>query len=246
MEHITDSIVAFPEYAEDGSLEVMYCSGFFIDEKHIITARHCLLDIPELEVMKNIIGYNDNTKIIFDTYIKEKINNIGLIPILKHTKGIEIDFEENSKKDKTIKTKLVYMNINTLHKYPDYNDIAILEVLNKKDYSKHWLKFASKQSFVNDDIISISFINQNPWYLTNGRISKIHYEYDKHGNIKHENIIVGNMTTLPGASGSPLLNSEGDVIGITSYVQYYKTGQVVDFGFFVSSYYIANFYKEVR
>ena len=233
--HINESVVAFPNYGPEGNFRGLYCSGFFVDEKHIVTARHCLIDTSKIDVHKAFFGTGDDetNSILYNQMLLEEIDKIDEVPILKYENVFPIQ------------TKLVYMNIKTVGEFPDFNDVAILEVINKADYSKYWLKFSNTEPIVSDKVFSINHLNQNPWFYTEGVIAKLFYEYEPKENKKTLRLLTSNMTVFPGASGAALLNKDGEVLGLTSYVQIYKNGQMMDFGFYVSYKQIDKFYRSI-
>jgi hypothetical protein len=244
--HLEDSVVGLPIYDDNGTFKYLHCTGFFIDEKHIMTARHCLLSVQEIVELKNLFGDNPVINEVIEETVKLEIKNIKEIPVLKHTINLEKDILRNIKTAKPIKTKLVFINTRTIGASRDVNDVAILEVLDKKDYSKHWLKFAKYIPKVQEPVMIISMINSNPWYVTTGTISKVLWTYSKVLDASMPISIVSNITVVPGSSGGALLDTNGDVVGMTSTVDLYHTGQMIELANFVPTFHLKLFYDAIK
>jgi hypothetical protein len=244
--HLEDSVVGLPIYDDNGTFRYLHCTGFFIDEKHIMTARHCLLPMQEIMALKKLMGDNPVFNEVLEEMTQQEIKKIKEIPVLKHNKELERDIYKNIKTAQPIKTKLVFMNTRTMGIEYDTNDVAILEVLDKKDYSKHWLKFAKYVPNVQEPIMLISMINSNPWYVTTGTVSKVLWQYSKDLKTSMPLSIVSNITVVPGASGGALLDTNGDIVGLTSSVDLFHTGQMIELANFVPTFHLKLFYDAIK
>jgi hypothetical protein len=104
------------------------------------------------------------------------------------------------------------------------NDLAIIEI---KDEAENTLELADGERIRrNDDVYSIGNptdedMNVDYFHLTKGRIKKIDDDswfYDTDDKYTHESKVIQHTAMIrPGNSGGPLLNSDGQVIGINTF-----------------------------
>lgn len=245
--HLTDSIVGLPRYDADGEFTHLYCTGFFIDKSHIMTARHCLIDMEQMMAVSELMGLGEADSELenkmYEEIIKGQLSEIKNVPVMKYNKLIEADYMYGVIKSSPIETEVVFLPLAWDGTFPDVNDVAILEVKNPKDYSKHWLKFATALSEVNEPVLTISMISKRPWYMTRGFISKIQKDAGVPINI------IANIAIFPGSSGSPLIDTNGDIIGVTSYTDLYTGSgkwQIMPIANFVALPNLKRFYKLIQ
>lgn len=252
MKKINDSVVGFPKYDEESKeLLGFYCTGFFVSEKYIATARHCVIDLDELMFIKEMmfdVGEEEVEKAFLEQVVKDKVSQVKEVQVVKHNDELEKDIFSYLETAKPIKTKVVYANARTIQKGFNPNDVIILEVLDKKDYSTTWLDITPNEPKQNEEVLTVSMINQNPWYLTRGFVAKVIHENVESNSTKVSipiSIMV-NMTVFPGASGSPLINKYGQVVGLTSAVEAFSGNrQFMDLGNFVPSVFINLFVESL-
>jgi S1-C subfamily serine protease len=94
-------------------------------------------------------------------------------------------------------------------------DVAIFKVL--VDHSVPSFKIATKDVDVGDTVVSVGYpvpdtLVEQPTYVQ-GIVNKI----DEHG------YRISSIRTLPGASGSPIINDNGEVVGVVQAVRIYET-----------------------
>jgi V8-like Glu-specific endopeptidase len=177
------------------------CTGFFIAPNLVATAKHCIID-DEFSLLANM---QDADKLIEKTYFGRKVLGVKYQEHLK-------DQAKNSNL-KTFQMEILYMT-SKFNSDPlkASDDIAILKVVNKKNWSKNWFKIANKDPSVGQKVYTVGMPLGNDWTVFEGNIAK-HIFYS---NAKTVRVYYTNIYVAPGSSGGPLFNHHGRVVGVTS------------------------------
>lgn len=176
--------------SEDNSL-TKHCTGFFVSKDVLITAAHCVAPL-KLKIIKR----NGKIGIIKVPDLNKKlIGKTMPFVIHKHYKN----FSLSPKFD-----KLVYYEANVIATNKD-KDIAILRA--KPGYEhKHHLKTRVREPYIGENAYTMGMPLGNVWVLTKGIVNKKYPKRGAFGVTAH---------TYPGSSGSPVVDSQGNVIGIS-------------------------------
>ncbi len=91
-------------------------------------------------------------------------------------------------------------------------DLAVLQV-NEKDLPNDFLEFADKRPLIGDDVYALGHGMSQIWSLTKGILS---YDYRRNPGTSFVHYIQTDAVINSGNSGGPLLNEDGEVIGVTT------------------------------
>ena len=178
-----------------------YCSGFYVAEDIVVTARHC---VARLEVL-NMIN-SDPTEILKKALYEE--------PVLL------VDYDEHT--NPASQTEVVYKVSKILHTSLNTDisdlfgeDIAVLKLESSENKSKHWLSTANNLSQHGEIVYSVGFPVGAPWILSKGIVSQ--YLTHEGFDVPIRSLII-NMTAYFGSSGSPVVNDRGEVVGLVSAI----------------------------
>jgi hypothetical protein len=247
-DRILNSVVALPAFNEKGEFSHLSCSGVFISQKHIVTARHCMLNMQKYVHIRALLEGSDEDVIetIIDDVAKQEMKEISIKRFYTRSSYIE---NTNSKKKLTKKhfpeARLIYMNSIGIATNHEKDDIAILEVIDPKKYSKTWLNISNAEPLINEEIMAVGMPGGEPWFSSRGIISHVYNFKDIKTNKITQSIVVGNITIIPGSSGGPIVNNRGELVGITSSVKVSGNSQMIDFAEFISSETIKLFCKSI-
>ena len=93
-------------------------------------------------------------------------------------------------------------------------DIAILQV-NEKDLPNEILAFSDKRPLIGDDVYALGHGMSQIWSLTKGILS---YDYRRNPGTSFVHYLQTDAVINSGNSGGPLLNEDGDVIGVNTLI----------------------------
>ena len=98
--------------------------------------------------------------------------------------------------------------------YDEEIDIAVLQV-NEENLDVDYLNFADKRPMIGDDVYSIGHGMSQVWSLTKGVLS---YDYRRNPNTSFVHYLQTDAVINSGNSGGPLLNENGEIIGVSTLI----------------------------
>jgi serine protease Do len=93
-------------------------------------------------------------------------------------------------------------------------DIAVLEVT-EKNLPTEYLNFAKERPLIGDDVYSVGHGMSQVWSLTKGVLS---YDYRRNPNTSFVHYLQTDAVINSGNSGGPLMNENGDVVGVSTLI----------------------------
>jgi hypothetical protein len=193
VDHLMNSSVALldPDFTHGLSIS---CSGFYISEDIIMTARHCV----DLDVAED--GDEDSMK------EAQQLAYVSLWPVVDYT-----TFRNDEKVVPFLFADVIYYSSRTLGNLPEKQDLALLKLRDGQPKSKHWLKLADVEPELGSKLFGVSMPGGNPWILAEGIVSQ--YIYDRE-SMPDVNFIRVSIPIDYGSSGSALVNNKGEVVGV--------------------------------
>jgi hypothetical protein len=204
-----NSTVGLLSRDEKGNPAAVYCTAFFVSPTILITARHCIISEDERTVflqLKKSLG-------------KDAELLLEALDIGKQYYGREVEivpyssYASEIKNNNTKIAKVVHITAKRMGDSSD--DIAILQLSDISIPSKHWLVLASKFPNIGEKVSTVGMPFQLPWIISNGMLSQMMWDWTKKSKVLSSYIV--DILIAPGASGSPLLNSKGQVIGMAAF-----------------------------
>lgn len=200
------STVALLFRDEDGEPEYVYCTAFFVSPTILVTARHCIMDETEeaaLALLKKTLG--DDADLILESLDIGKQYRGKKVEIVPYS-----SYNTDMATGETQKAEIVHL---TAKKLGDTShDIAILELLDTYAPSKYWFTIAPKFPKIGEKVNTVGMPFQLPWVISNGMLSQIMWDWNQKPKVLASYVV--NILIAPGASGSPLLDSKGQLIGM--------------------------------
>ena len=202
------STVAFVVQSEPGvdSYTLPNCSGFFVGPRRLVSAAHCFQRGIILSLPNGATRY---------------------IPINENVEGKTVYFMRYGEIDSLRQQLVAAPSVGVINFQSPANDMVVIDLVDSQPSSEFYFDLADDIPNVGDRTFSVGHPNQLSWTLADGMVSRV---------------ITGRLSTLPiviqatnptvgGCSGGPLLNEEGEVIGMTEA----NMGLVPELGIFMSA-----------
>ena len=127
--------------------------------------------------------------------------------------------------------------------YDATKDLAVLRLNGKVPNDVNELKLSNQLPEIGSDVHAIGHPGSLSWTYTKGYVSQIRSNYKwNYEKTLHEASIIQTQTPIsPGNSGGPLINSEGELLGVNSF-----KAQGENLNFAVTSLEIINFLKNIK
>jgi len=199
-----NATVAFVNQTEEGvdSYGMPTCSGFFVGPRRLVSAAHCFQRGVILTFPNGTTRY---------------------VPINENVEGKTVYFMRYGEID-TLRNQLIAApseGIINYHSVP--NDMVVIDLVDRMPASEHYLDLSDSIPNVGDKTYSVGHPNQLSWSLGDGIVSRVV------GTVPI--LIQATNPTVGGCSGGPLLNEEGEVIGMAEA----NIGLVPELGIFSSA-----------
>ena len=127
--------------------------------------------------------------------------------------------------------------------YDATKDLAVLRLNGKVPNDVNELKLSNQLPEVGSDVHAIGHPGSLSWTYTKGYVSQIRNNYKwNYEKTLHEASIIQTQTPIsPGNSGGPLINSEGELLGVNSF-----KAQGENLNFAVTSLEVIDFLKNIK
>jgi len=191
--HLQNSVVAILRVnGTTGALEGPTCTAFFVSQTLLATAFHCVHN-PRIQRIEILPG------LFFDIQVDDPASAVGSEVVIMTNQH----YREYMARD----DNLVNYHATTVVAIDQEHDVALLRLPGNITTS-NYLRIESDDLIVGERVYTMAMPASQPWILTQGIISALHPVNVNSGNILHQ------ATIAPGASGSPLINNYGEVIGV--------------------------------
>ena len=194
-----ESTVGFYSVSREG----IFCTGFFVEKNIVVTAKHCVVDTKTFPAIAEADKKEEELNLVELAYDGTPFQG------MKHKHWVK---DQEFINPQTFDMHIIYIN----NKYGEpghtANDIAVLEVRNKKDFSDDHFKIARRTPFVGQRVYSFGMPLGMDWMVFEGSIAHHHF-------LEGKNVIGTYMVDIfiaPGCSGGPLVDHNGDVVGVNS------------------------------
>jgi len=206
-ERLLNATVAFVEPTEtiESGLENLsevewqgpYCTGFFVDEIHIISAAHCFQEIMLVEIIPGIV-----------LQVPTRPNPIGNRGWFVNRGGIT---HEGQVTGNPVPVEVIL--------WDEDNDVVILTVREENWYLYNpvaYVPLAEEVPSIGSEVFHVGHPLGVPWYFVSGIVSGlIQNDRTDPGMVS---VIQTNVATSPGCSGGPLVNSRGEVVALANAI----------------------------
>lgn len=199
VQHGLEATVGFYSAEEEN----IYCTGFFIEKDLIVTAKHCVVDSDTFPVLIAADKLEEDLDLVDLAYGGKTFDGINYESWSRNR-----DLED----PKTFKMKVVYLNAHSIEPGHNANDIAILTVVNSKDYNRRPFKIARRTPFVGEKVYSFGMPLSIDFVTFEGNIARLETKADN----KTVGSYLVNILIAPGSSGGPLMDHNGHVVGVNS------------------------------
>jgi len=186
-----------------------------------------------------VLIYNDNLKGTGSGSVINK--DIGAIitnwHVIQKAKSVGVIF----KTEGDIKKSDIYAA--EVIAYDATKDLAVLMLKGKVPDDVKELKLSNKLPEVGSDVHAIGHPGSLSWTYTKGYVSQVrpNYKWSYEKTIHQASIIQTQTPISPGNSGGPLINSEGELLGVNSFK---AAGENLNFA--VTSLEVINFLKDIK
>ncbi len=163
----------------------IYCSGFFISDRIILSALHCFQDILTIRLMSG---------------------EIVQLPTTTNPTGRQFQFVYSNQIEQTT-LAFISEEINeaSVVAFDQESDLVILELTPATRSSFAYLHIAPQDPLLAETVYVIGHPRELAWSISNGIISRI---------LSNRTIIQTNISLIGGYSGGPLINIRGEVVGL--------------------------------
>lgn len=190
------SVVALVERTEQG-LTSPLCTAFFVGPRLLATAYHCV-EIPQTREIELAPG------IILRVPIEEAEPTIGS-EVIYITQEDHLSFIRNFDRFGEPNThRAIVIQGNPV------DDVALLRLADEELGVENWFRMAQNLPVTGEKVYEIGMPRSQFWILTEGMVSSIR-EFPS-----GRKVIVHQAHVSPGASGSPVFNNSGQVVGVTT------------------------------
>ncbi len=189
VQHLQNSVVSIVKLnATTHEVLGPTCTAFFVSPTLMATAYHCL-ELSRLEIVEIAPGI------------------VVQIPLAEEAVGKTVLFVTRQQYEEIMISGLTEVLIHeaTVVQASEENDLVLLSTADGF-HSQNWLPIASRAITAGETVYGMGMPSGQPWVLTHGIVSTI--MLTQTGEIMHE------AHVSPGASGSPLINNFGELVGI--------------------------------
>ncbi len=185
------------------------CTGFFVDRTTIVSALHCFQNIVRIQIPEGIIT------------LPTRPDPTGTM--VQFVRYGEIDHISRQFQNNIINEAIVL-------RIDRDRDIAVLQITPETRESEHYVMLANRTPNVTERVFLIGHPMQMVWTVGDGIVSRNVIVGDQLGYIQATVGLIG------GYSGGPLLDIDGNVIGMANFF----LGQMHHISMFVSAQRITN------
>lgn len=183
-----------PDATIEGTFIGPYCTGFFVDETHIVSSAHCFQNVIVLDM-------GGGARLEVPT-IMNPIGQRAFFSLRNEVRwmGEVVGFPREAE----------VVAVDTI------NDLAVLRVLEDGFHAPAVLPVTGNVPFVGEYVFHVGHPLSVGWSFFEGIVSNI-IAQDLNPTLAR--IIQTTVPVTPGSSGGPLLNTDGEVVGVVdSYI----------------------------